>query len=104
MYRLISLQYNYTPLHLAAREGHTAACELLITRGGNVNALDNVSDCVMVNGGEKERGARGWGNGWIIVWVIIVLFLYFVFESCIFCIFCVLSCFFVVCSVAESES
>ena len=43
-----------------------------------MNALANVSDCVMVNGGEKERGARGWGNGWIIVWVIIVLFLYFV--------------------------
>ena len=62
-------------------------CELLITRGGNVNALGNVSDCVMVNGGEKERGARGWGNGWIIVWVIIVLFLYFVFVSCIFLYF-----------------
>ena len=87
MYRLISLQFNDTPLHLAASNGHTAACELLITRGGNVNALNNVSDCVMVNGGEKERGARGWGNGWIIVWVIIVLFLYFVFVSCIFCIF-----------------
>ena len=52
-----------------------------------MNALDNVSDCVMVNGGEKERGARGWGNGWIIVWVIIVLFLYFVFESCTFMFF-----------------
>ena len=69
-------------------------CELLITRGGNVNALNNVSDCVMVNGGEKERGARGWGNGWIIVWVIIVLFLYFVFESCIFCIFLCFKLFF----------
>ena len=87
VYRLISLQYNRTPLHWAASRGHTAACELLITRGGNVNALDDVSDCVMVNGGEKERGARGWGNGWIIVWVIIVLFLYFVFVSCIFLYF-----------------
>ena len=59
-----------------------------------MNALDNVSDCVMVNGGEKERGARGWGNGWIIVWVIIVLFLYFVFVSCIFCIFLCFKLFF----------
>ena len=32
-------------------------CELLIAKGANVNALDNVSDCVMVNGGEKEGGA-----------------------------------------------
>ena len=86
-------------------EGHTAACELLITRGGNVNALDTVSDCVMVNGGEKERGARGWGNGWIIVWVIIVLFLYFVFVRCIFCIFLCFKLFFcrtVVCTKVDS--
>ena len=43
-------------------------CELLIAKGANVNALTNVSDCVMVNGGEKERrgeGVRGWGNVWI---------------------------------------
>ncbi len=65
VYRLISLQVNNTPLHDAAINGHTAVCELLIAKGANVNALNNVSDCVMVNGGEKERGARGWGNGWI---------------------------------------
>ena len=65
VYRLISLQFNNTPLHWAANNGHTAVCELLIAKGANVNALNNVSDCVMVNGGEKERGARGWGNGWI---------------------------------------
>ena len=59
VYRLISLQVNITPLHNAANNGHTAVCELLITKGANVNALDNVSDCVMVNGGEKERGRGG---------------------------------------------
>jgi hypothetical protein len=51
-------------------------CELLIAKGANVNALDKVSDCVMVNGGEKERGARGWGNGWIFYdWVIVYIVL-----------------------------
>ena len=58
VYRLISLQNNVTPLHHAAVNGHTAVCELLMTKGANVNALANVSDCGMVNGGEKERGAR----------------------------------------------
>ena len=39
-------------------------CELLITKGTNVNALDWVSDCVMVNGereGERRREGRGGG-------------------------------------------
>ena len=49
-----------------------------------MNALAYVSDCVMVNGGEKERGARGWGNGWIIC----------LGDYCVIFIFCVCKLYF----------
>jgi hypothetical protein len=63
-----------------------------------VNALDKVSDCVMVNGGEKERGARGVGQ-WMDYCLgdYCVIFLYFVFESCILCIFLCFYLFFICC-------
>ena len=37
-------------------------CELLITKGANVNDLDDVSDCVMVSRGERRREGRGVGT------------------------------------------
>ena len=39
----VNAKYNngITPLHLAAREGHTSTVELLLNRGADVNAKDN---------------------------------------------------------------
>ena len=43
---LYPLQEGYTPLHLAARRGHTTCVEhLLSTPGINVNIRDEVSTC-----------------------------------------------------------
>ena len=36
------LQYNYTPLHLAALENYGAVCRLLISSGADSEALDEV--------------------------------------------------------------
>ena len=54
------LQANQTPLHLAAYQGHTAMCELLIAKGANVSALNDVSDCVTVNGERREGRGENW--------------------------------------------
>ena len=49
-----------TPLHWAAREGHTAVAQLLVERGADLHAKDNVS------GG----GSGGWlGAGGASCWV-----------------------------------
>ena len=37
------LQFNLTPLHLAAWYGQRAVAELLLKHGANVNAVDRVS-------------------------------------------------------------
>lgn len=34
-------QIGYTPLHLAALQGHMAACQLLLKHEANANARDN---------------------------------------------------------------
>ena len=31
-----------TPLHVAAREGHDETCEVLVEKGGDVNACDEM--------------------------------------------------------------
>ena len=36
-------QDEYTPLHLAAKEGHTDIASLLISSGADINSKDNVS-------------------------------------------------------------
>ena len=70
MYRPISLQLNETPLHRAACKGHTAVCGLLVSKRANVNALTNVSDCVMVN------GEKWWiFHDWVIVDVVSLSFI-----------------------------
>ena len=44
---LYPLQYDYTPLHLAAERGHTMCVEyLLSTPGNDVNIEDKVSWCI----------------------------------------------------------
>ena len=35
-----------TPLHWAAYNGHTAAIEMLINKGADINAVDKVSICI----------------------------------------------------------
>ena len=52
-----SLQHNNTPLHRAADYGRTAVCELLITKGANVNAVDSEWLC------DGEWGREGEGRG-----------------------------------------
>ena len=37
------LQIQWTPLHLAAMEGHTSIVKLLLEEGADVNVMDNVS-------------------------------------------------------------
>ena len=37
------LQFQATPLHFAAQNGHGSIVEYLITSGAKVNAVDNVS-------------------------------------------------------------
>jgi len=37
------LQWQYTPLHRAAVNGHEAACRVLVEAGAKVDALDDVS-------------------------------------------------------------
>ena len=37
------MQDKYTPLHIAAREGHKEVMKVLLDRGANPNALDVVS-------------------------------------------------------------
>ena len=49
----LSTKYDYvlydqdglTPLMYAAAGGHVAAIEVLLTRGANIEAVDNVSNC-----------------------------------------------------------
>ena len=44
---LYPLQHGYTPLHLAAKEGHTTCVEhFLSTPGIDVNIKDRVSWCI----------------------------------------------------------
>ena len=38
-------QRGLTPLMCAADNGHVAAIEVLLTRGANIEAVDNVSNC-----------------------------------------------------------
>ena len=39
---LLTPQSNTTPLHKAAENGHTAMAELLLNKGADVNAVDEV--------------------------------------------------------------
>ena len=41
------LQYQWTPLHVAAREGHISIVKLLLEEGANVNVMNNVSQCLI---------------------------------------------------------
>ena len=36
-------QYGRTPLHIASIEGHGSIVHLLLEKGANINAVDNVS-------------------------------------------------------------
>ena len=42
-------QDGYTPLHGAAKKGHTEIASLLIGRGADINSKDNVSILVYIN-------------------------------------------------------
>ena len=39
-------QDGFTPLMIAAREGHLSVVELLVSGGAQVNSQDNVSVCL----------------------------------------------------------
>ena len=39
-----SLQYDTSPLHVAAEKGHTDILNILITHGANVDAKDEVKN------------------------------------------------------------
>ena len=43
----VNFQYQRTPLHLAAEEGHTETCALLVKSGAAVDAVDEVRGCVI---------------------------------------------------------
>ena len=42
-YVLVCLQYSQTPLHIASEGGHTETVRLLLERGAEVDARDEVS-------------------------------------------------------------
>ena len=39
---LSTLQDGFSPLHMAAQEGHLDVCRLLIEQGANINSQDKV--------------------------------------------------------------
>ena len=45
---MLFTQEKSTPMHLAARNGHTGAIRLLAAHNGDVNAHDKVCVCVCV--------------------------------------------------------
>ena len=49
-YNLVFLQFKHTPLHLAAIYGKEAVVEFLVTKGADLNAMDEVS----INKSNKE--------------------------------------------------
>ena len=44
---LCCIQRQWTPLHLAARDGHTEIVDLLVKNGADINIKDNVSYVVI---------------------------------------------------------
>jgi ankyrin repeat protein len=42
-----SVQYKYTPLHMAAMDGHIESVQLLLIVKSNINAENTVSDSLL---------------------------------------------------------
>jgi hypothetical protein len=53
---------GFTPLHLAAHQGHTKCVELLLSNGANIDAVTRVSSVCVCGGGALMWGPRrrGW--------------------------------------------
>ena len=61
--KLLSLQYNYTPLYCASEGGHEAIVQTLIDAGGDTNAQTFVSRikcliCYLEEGKKKKKQMR----------------------------------------------